>query len=56
MNFALIQHHKWSLTEIEGMIPWERDLYIGLLAAHVKVEAEKARDEAALRRAQLSRK
>ena len=25
-NFALIQHHKYSLTEIENMIPWERSL------------------------------
>ena len=26
INFALIQHHKYSLTEIENMIPWERSL------------------------------
>ena len=31
LNFALIQHHKYSLTEIENMMPWERDIYVGLL-------------------------
>ncbi len=29
--FALIHTHRWSLTEIEGMLPWERDVYIALL-------------------------
>ena len=28
VNFALIQHHKYSLTEIENMIPWEREIYL----------------------------
>ncbi len=27
LNFALMQHHKYSLTEIENMMPWERDIY-----------------------------
>lgn len=31
MNFALLQHHKWSLTEIEMMHPWEREIYVALL-------------------------
>ena len=38
VNFALIQHHKYSLTEIENMIPWERDVYVGLLQAHLEEE------------------
>ena len=29
-NFALMQHHKYSLTELENMMPWEREVYIGL--------------------------
>jgi hypothetical protein len=29
-NFALIQHHKYSLTELENMIPWEREVYVSL--------------------------
>ena len=38
-----MQHHKYSLTELEGMIPWERDLYLGLLIKFVREETEKAK-------------
>ena len=38
LNFALIQHHKYSLTEIENMMPWERDIYVGLLQSHLEEE------------------
>lgn len=38
-----MQHHKYSLTEIENMIPWERDLYVKLLLDYI--EAEKAKRE-----------
>jgi hypothetical protein len=27
----MIQHHNWSLTELDDMMPWEREVYIGLL-------------------------
>ena len=37
-NFALMQHHKYSLTELENMIPWERDVYVNLLMAHIQEE------------------
>jgi hypothetical protein len=37
-NFALIQHHKYSLTEIENMIPWEREVYISLLKQYIEEE------------------
>jgi hypothetical protein len=38
LNFALMQYHKYSLTEIENMIPWERDVYVALLQAHLEEE------------------
>jgi hypothetical protein len=41
-NFALMQYHKYSLTEIENMIPWEREVYLSLLEQHIKEEEEKA--------------
>ena len=44
-NFSLMQHHKYSLTEIENMMPWERTVYISLLNAHIK-EQEEARKAA----------
>ena len=38
LNFALIQHHKYSLTEIEKMIPWEKEIYVSLLQQYVEEE------------------
>jgi len=38
-----MQHHKYSLTEIENMIPWERDLYVKMLIDYI--EKEKAKRE-----------
>ena len=43
LNFALMQHHKYSLTEIENMMPWERDIYLGLLNQYIEEENLKAR-------------
>ena len=43
LNFALIQHHKYSLTEIENMMPWERDIYVGLLNQWIEDENLKAK-------------
>jgi 3-methyladenine DNA glycosylase AlkD len=40
-NFALMQHHKYSLTELENMIPWERTIYIALLVEYLKQEKER---------------
>ena len=45
LNFALIQYHKYSLTEIENMMPWERDIYVELLKQHLKEEKEKQERE-----------
>ena len=42
INFALMQFHKYSLTEIENMMPWERDIYLALLRAHIEEENLKA--------------
>ncbi len=40
-----MQHHKYSLTEIENMLPWERDVYVSLLVNYIKEENEKRRKE-----------
>jgi len=36
-----MQHHKYSLTELEEMIPWEREIYITLLLEWIKEENER---------------
>lgn len=33
-----MQHHKYSLTELENMMPWEREIYITLLLDYLKEE------------------
>ena len=38
LNFALMQYHKYSLSEIENMMPWERDIYVVLLQQHLEEE------------------
>ena len=40
-NWAMVQHHKYSLTELENMIPWERVVYIALTMNYLKEENEK---------------
>ena len=40
-NFALIQHHKYSLSDIENLIPWERDIYIMLLKNWIEEEEQR---------------
>jgi hypothetical protein len=40
-NFALLQYHKYSLTEVENLIPWEREVYVSLLIQHLKEEEAK---------------
>ena len=41
----MMQHHNYSLTELENMIPWEREIYIGLLMQFLKEEEERMEKE-----------
>jgi hypothetical protein len=36
-----MQHHKYSLTELEEMLPWERTIYLGLLMQYLEEEKER---------------
>ena len=36
-----MQHHNYSLTELEDMMPWEREVYVALLIDFIKQENEK---------------
>lgn len=47
-NFAMMQHHKYSLVELEQMMPWERFVYVDLLKEHIKVLDQQRRDQAAV--------
>lgn len=41
INFAMMQNFNYTLTDLEGMFPWERRVYIDLLMQHLKEEKEK---------------
>ncbi len=44
--FAFKQYHKWSISEIENLIPWELDVMIGLLSNYIeKVEMDRKQAE-----------
>ena len=41
----MMQHHNYSLAELENMIPWEREIYLGLLLNYIKEEKERQEEE-----------
>ena len=40
-----MQHHNYSLTELDNMIPWEREIYTNLLIKHIAEENERIQQE-----------
>ena len=41
----MMQHHKYSSTELDEMMPWEREIYVGLLMEHIEKENERIEKE-----------
>ena len=41
----MMQHHKYNLEEIENMMPWEREIYVGLLMKFIEEENEKVKEQ-----------
>jgi len=41
----MMQHHKYSLGEIEDMMPWEREIYVGLLMKFIEEENERVKEQ-----------
>jgi len=39
----LAQHHKYSINDLEGVLPYERDIYVGMLVDWIEKENEKNR-------------
>jgi hypothetical protein len=44
-----MQHHNYSLSDIENMMPWERDIYVQMLVAYIKEQKEKEKQRQANR-------
>jgi len=45
LNFAMMQHHNYSLTELDGMIPFEREIYVTLLKNFLDEQEEQQRNQ-----------
>lgn len=43
--FAMVQHHKWSLTELENMMPWEYEVYVTMLIRHIEEQERIAQEQ-----------
>ena len=41
----MVQLHNWSITEVENMLPWERDIYVDMLIEHIKEENKKMKEQ-----------
>ena len=41
----MMQHHKYSLTELDNMLPWEREIYVSVLKEWIKEENERIKKE-----------
>ena len=41
MNFSMMQYHKYSLTELEEMLPFEREIYIQMLIEYLREQEER---------------
>jgi hypothetical protein len=46
-NFAMMQHHGYSLSELESMLPWERSIYVAMLTEHIREENERIKAQQA---------
>jgi hypothetical protein len=40
-----MQHHKYSLFELENMMPWERDIYVSMLIQYIEEENQKIKEK-----------
>jgi len=40
-----MQHHNYSLSDLENMMPWERDIYVDMLVEHIKEENKKMKEQ-----------
>lgn len=46
-NFNLIHHHKWNLSEVDTMMPWEKHIYVELLNDWIKEQEDNAKQREA---------
>jgi len=42
-----MQHHNYSLSDLENMLPWEREIYVDMLITYIKEENQKEKERKA---------
>ena len=42
-----MQHHKYTLADLENMLPWEREIYLDMLVTYIKEENDKQKQREA---------
>jgi hypothetical protein len=42
-----MQHHNYSLADLENMLPWEREIYVDMLITYIKEENRKEKERQA---------
>jgi hypothetical protein len=42
-----MQYHNYTLSDLEGLLPWERDLYVNMVIEHVEKENQRREEEKA---------
>ena len=45
-----MQHHNYSLSDLENMMPWEREIYVDMLITYIKEEKDKQKQGEANRK------
>tara|TARA_X000001036_G_C20481764_1_gene725984 strand:- start:445 stop:579 length:135 start_codon:yes stop_codon:yes gene_type:complete len=40
-----MQHHNYSLSDLENMIPWEREIYVDMLMEYIKEENKRQEEQ-----------
>jgi len=45
VNFQLVHHHKWSLSDLESLMPWEREAYLGQLQTYIQQENDRMQSQ-----------
>lgn len=54
-NFSLMQHHKWSLRDLEDMMPWERYIYVDMLNEFLMEQEKEAQLRMQEQKAEMAR-
>lgn len=55
-NFAMMHHYKYSLEDIENMMPWERYAYLDLIKDFIKQEEQAAKDRLVAQQAMMRKR